>query len=265
MRKFFTILFDGRNLLTTITIVVGLLGVFGLPQNLGFSNEQIIIGLLSFLAIEGLLVKLFYLEEVQKSVREIKHKTTTPNIDTILIPRNKQFELADYIDQAKEILICGVSLENLVMSQGNMLANMAKTGCKLHFVTINPHVNFLDSIDLGMPNYVGHQVINANIRSGLTRLGQLHHSLPVSLQEQIDIRTYAGIPFYSAVRVLNNDAKKSVIWVSFYTYGGDIGERRGILCRMNDSPQNFEFYNQSLDKLWLASTAVDFSEEPFSV
>jgi hypothetical protein len=250
-------LFDKRNLLAILTILIGLLGLFGLPQQLGFTDTQLILGLLTFLALEAVIINLGYLENLQTATSEIQAKVVHPGLDHLFAPRDRRFELADFAPEATEILILGVSLESFVMHQTTLFTQLASRNCRLHFIVVDPAATFLDAVDMDMPNHVGQAVLKANIQNGLSRLSQLYKSLTPSQRRLVAVRQYAGVPFYSAVKILTRSQDHDTIWVSFYSYGTAVAERRGIRFTAATSPANFTFYRTSLDRLWAAARPVD--------
>lgn len=240
-----------QNLLALVTVIIGVLGLFGVPQGLGFSAEQLILGLLTFLALEALIVNIGYLDKQNDDLEQIKSTVVSPGLDALVAPRAGRFEFADHVEGAKDVLVCGISLEGFVMHQSNLLSQMIAKGCRVRLITLDPDVAFLDAIDLGTAAHIGAAVIQKNIESGIRRIELLHQNLPENRRHLLELRTYSGVPFLSAVLIRSNNA--GVIWASYYAYGGAIGERRGILFASVSSPQNYAFYSQILQNLWLAS------------
>ncbi|MCO5203461.1 MAG: hypothetical protein M9928_00370 [Anaerolineae bacterium] len=240
-------------------MIIGVLGLFGVPQSLGFSAEQLILGLLTFLALEALIVNIGYLDKQNDDLEQIKSKVVSPGLDALVAPRAGRFEFADHVDGAKDVLVCGISLEGFVMHQSNLLSQMIAKGCRVRLITLDPDVTFLDSIDLGTATHVGAAVIQSNIESGIRRIELLHQSLPENRRHLLELRHYSGLPFLSAVLIRTNDA--GAIWVSYYAYGGAIGDRRGILIDSKTSAANYPFYVQTLENLWTASQTRSVEKE----
>jgi hypothetical protein len=263
MKKLLRRLLNRRNLLALVTVVIGLLSLFGVPQDLGLTSEQVILGLLSFIALEAIVVNIGYLESLRDFSEEMRARVIQPSLDSLLAPRRGRFDLADFKGEVKDVLICGVSLEGIAMSQANLIAELLGKGCRFRFVLISPEASFLDRIDLRMSNYVGEEVIRANIRAGIARLAQLYRSLEDKQRERMKVRSYAGIPFFSAVRLITDIEASDVIWISYFTYGGATGERRGVLIHSDTSPETFSFYDRSLAQLWRASDGVDLDTFAF--
>jgi hypothetical protein len=255
--------FNRRNALSIVTVVIGIVSLCGVPQKLGLTSEQVIMGLLSFVALESIIINIDYLEHLRDAAEEVRGKVVRPGLDALFRPRSGRFDLGEAVQDAREVLVCGVSLESMVMSQASLFAQLARQRCRIRFVTADPEARLLDGIDANMANYVGGEVVRGNVRAGLARLASLYQGLSDAQRTRMEVRTYVGIPYYSAVRILRRGETGDTIWTSFYTYGGATGERRGILIDSRSSPQTFAFYRDSLDRLWASSEEVDLAQYVF--
>ena len=260
MRRLLARLFNRRNLLSIITVLVGVLGLFDIPQNLGLDTDKVVIGLLSFVALESIIVNIGYLENLGDSVRRIEKKVVTPNLDEIVAPRAGRFEFADFIEDAEDVLVCGISLTGFILSQIARIRQLASRGCRVRFVVIEPDVPFLGHIDLNAPTQAGEKVVRSEIRGGLARLARVYDSLSEPARNSIEVRTYGGIPFYSGIKISAQSRTGNVIWVSFYSYGQASGERRCLLLNPVASPRTFAFYSESLEILWNGSDPIDLQD-----
>ena len=249
-------LLDRRNLLALAGILVGLLGIFGIPQKIGFDVNQIIIGLLIVVSVEAIIINLGYLDNILTSISAIQKKIYRPELDSLVGPRKDRFEIADFSDDVREMVVLAIAPENFIMGQFNLLLQMAERKAKICFVTLDPQATFLNEIDKGMPNHVGEHVLKANIASSQRRLAQLYSTISTKQRHRLEVRKYSGIPFYSGVRIKSRSGTNDVIWISYYSYGGAISERKGILIFANTSPNLFSYYSQATKRLWDASVPI---------
>lgn len=197
-----------------------------------------------------------YLENLESSISYISAKVNGPSLDNLLVPRSQLFDFERQSSSAKDILVCGISLHNFVDSQYNVLLDLVENGCRLRLLVIDPDVTYLDAIDHGMPNHHGKATIKQNIKSGLSRIGQLRHSVPDSSISLVQVKTYAGIPFFSCIKISNRGSTKSdTIWISHYSYGGATGDRRGFLVD-SAAPTLFQYYSSSIEKLWAVADLI---------
>lgn len=250
-------IFRRQNILTLLAVMIGTLAIFGVPQKFGFTTDQLILGLLIFIALESLILKVGYLEQIEELIRILETRTANPTLDQLISPVGKNLDLSVFIGNAKNILVCGQSLERFIMDEASNIEKLARKRCKIRFVVTAPDAPFLGCVDLRMSAQVSEDVQRANITAFLGRIGQLYRRLDASYQKNIEVKTYSGLPFYSGIKILNKAEKADVIVISFYSYGKATGERRKILLTPSASPQSYEFYNESLENLWGAATPVD--------
>ena len=196
-------LFGKRNLLVITTVIIGILGIFDIPQNLGVPTDKLILGLLGLIALESIIMNIGYMEDIQNAVLKLDAKVSQPNLDEIMGSPAGKFNFAILSNDATNILACGISLAGFIMSEATLIRQLAIKGCHLKFVFTDIDVPFLGHWDMNTPVHLSEEVAKSDIRGGMSRLAQIYNSLDGTHRKNIEARSCIGIPHYSGIRILN--------------------------------------------------------------
>jgi len=133
-------LFSLRNLVPALVILGAVIGSLGLtPFGLKFNDQQVILALLGFLAIDALIERLDILTSIEKNVKEIQRSVgSKSNASQFFKKRSALPRMEQLIGTAKdEIWISGVSLGTMVNIHW-VFAEKIKQGCKIRFLAFDP-------------------------------------------------------------------------------------------------------------------------------
>ncbi len=81
-------IFNRRNVLSLLAVVIGITGIFGIPQRYGFTDQQLLLGIISFVALETIVLNAAYLEEITKDIRYLVSRNGSVSVDNVLSPQN---------------------------------------------------------------------------------------------------------------------------------------------------------------------------------
>lgn len=139
--KFLKQLFSLRNLAPLLIILGAIVGSLGItPFGIKFATEQVVLGLLGFLAIDALVERLDILSKIEENVKKISDVTlSTVRSDQFLKGREDLPKVGQTIaDAKKDIWIAGVTLDSIVGISFNLKEKMNQ-GCNIRILSINPY------------------------------------------------------------------------------------------------------------------------------
>lgn len=133
-------LFSLRNLVPALVITGAVIGSLGItPFGLKFNDQQVILALLGFLAIDALVERLDILTNIENNVKDIQRSVSSKfKASEFLKKRSDLPRMEQLIESAKdEVWISGVSLGTMVNIHW-VFADKIKQGCKIRFLVFDP-------------------------------------------------------------------------------------------------------------------------------
>jgi len=236
-------LIDPRNWLSLIVLVIGVASVFGIPQErFGWSDQDVIVGLLIFLLVEHFGTNLFYLASLDEKMDRVR--VATEGIDHYFKLRKERRGLGSLIAQAQWMRVSGLSLDNFIGNFQKLIEESATNGAKFEILICNSNVKFLD--ELSPSNFYTGDKYRRDIQSAQHSLDNIATE---KAKQNITVRQTPSVPFASVIQVKLRDGSEYMC-VEFYIYKIEGGAARSFEIHRDVSPTMFAYFEKSERLRW---------------
>jgi hypothetical protein len=259
LKHFSKRLFTLRNLAPMLIILGAIIGSLGLsPFGIQFTNEQIILALLAFLAIDSLVERLDLLSDIEEGIKHIRNAVTAKVNATMFFKKGVDFPRMEQLikDARKDIWIAGVTLESTMAISGDLVEKM-EDGCSIRILALNPRgKNFRVASEYFNvnPEYAPDR-IEAHLRNIYSRLAQ-------SKNGSFEIRIIDTI-VSTGYLIIDHESQNGWMNVRLYLYGWGAKNAPLFALRKSEDPVWFEIYLTQYKKAW--EDATQFSPPPPAV
>lgn len=202
--------------------------------------EQIIIALLTLLAVDSLTERLAILEKIEMHLKGLPEKQT-------LKKRNEMSPVYERIKDASSIDILVVSGTSIILPYIGHYKERLKNNCHIRIILLDPDSPSLQNWGwlIGREN-----IEKAAIEMVLENLKNLT-SLP-GVKGTCKIRfTQVLLPF--SLFSVNTNLNSGTMNVEYHAYKVAIDERPHLSLSVNDDPYWFNYYKQQFEKAWDSS------------
>ena len=235
-----------RNLAPILIILGAVIGSLGItPFGLQFNNEQIILALLGFLAIDSLVERLDLLSEIEESVKSI-HNALSRNVNaSAFFKKGSDFpRMEQLIKEARnEIWIAGITLESTMAITGELVERLVD-GCNIRILALNPTgKNFETAAEYFNinPEYAPDRIIS--------HLRNIHGRLKQPNQGTFEIRIIDAI-FPTGYLIIDPNNQNGWMNVRLYLYGRGVKNAPLFSLKKSESPDWFEAYLGQYMRAW---------------
>ena len=240
-------IFKRENILVLTLVFVAFLGIFGVPQILGVTSEQIVLLLLGVLALDMLIERLGYLERIENKLSELANKIQPKiSIDSLFLPRGKMGSFEPRISAGNDIWVASRTLQTFMKEYEDFIQNAARQGKKFKFLLVNPE------------NY---QALNAIVN---TRTGGEYSHVSSAITEALDImkRIRDNVPSGSIeikianfvplnlFRIVDPNKETGEIIIEYYGYKISTARRKHFVVNKKRDPETFSFYLDQFEQMW---------------
>jgi len=241
-------LFSLRNVVPLLIIVGAFVGTF-VPTPFGLQRDQLLLGLLAFLAIDALLERLELLTNIEKDVEVIKKLVASQTSKTGFLKHRSDFPRLEHLiaEARKEIWVCGITLDTMVTLTGVFVSKLDE-GFNLRFLTVSPEENVVreasDYFGADSTEFAGR--LEANLDS-------LHWRFAQSYPQQVEIRTI-GHRLALGYFIVDPHYEQGYMTVMPYLHRekGDVLPMF-LLSRSTD-PHWFDIHLKDFETLWSSAT-----------
>ncbi len=196
-----------------------------------------IIALLTLLMVDGLIERMFILEEIERKIAHFPPKDS-------LRRRSEFIKIETRLKHAEEISVLVVSGSTFFRSIRGLLAERINRGAHLKVILLNPESPALEHWN----QLSGWSDTEGDIRQTLKTL----HILIEDCQDgrgSCEIRTVDFTIPYSMVGVdIHKDSGN--ITVEYYDYHEPVDKRPHVYLSEDDLPHWFHFYRDQFNKVW---------------
>ena len=229
-----------------LLIIVGAFAATFVPTPFGLQRDQLLLGLLAFLAIDALLERIELLANIEEDVGVIKGAITSRTGKDFLRRRMDFPRLENLIkDARKEIWVSGVSLDTMATLVGDFNSKLRDEGFKLRFLAIGPEASVVRETS----EYLGGAASDlvARIRASL---GALSGELVATDPEQVKIRTSGHRPALGYF-IVDPECETGYMTVQNYLY-----QMRGsnvyplLFLSKETDPYWFNIYLDDFKQIW---------------
>jgi hypothetical protein len=245
--KNFRRLLELRSIIPVLTISLAFLGVSGFAQKLGFTAEQIILGLLGIIAIDTLVDRLGYLHRIEEGIKSLSGAVSKPPfLSREMLDRIEPFER--FLGRGRDVLISGVALNSIAGPRREFFRRMILQGSHLRFLLLDP-----DSPSLGAIAYshgMSPEALKSDILGALNHLALLEGITSTGHVQQgsIEVRLLQAIPNISIV-MRDSDRAIGEIRCELHIYKTDTTERPSFRLTPDDE-EIYRRYRDAIDRLW---------------
>ena len=239
-----------ENLVALLLIVTAILSLFEIPQILGITETKIILIMLGFLAVDGLIEKVGYLDEAEKRIKHIEN-VIMPHPNSILLQNRRSLpSFLDLISGVKNVFIFAMSANNLVTNEYRTIENALIRGVNFRFVLISPDNLVLQVAPHSSPSAAALDDQVQWIQSTFEMLEKLSH---IEKKGRLELRLFHGIPTTSLVAY---DIEKENGWVQVepHIYRQTPADRPLFVLQIGSKNEWIHYYRKVVAEIWAAST-----------
>lgn len=216
-------------------LVLEMLGIFEFTI-----FEQIVIGLLAFLSIDGLTERITILESIEEKLHNIPiGQNFRQRID---IPK-----IEEQTSQAREIIIMAASAVTVTTNYAHYFEEKMKQGCKFKIVLLNPDGPSMKSWVLLNKLPTAEQDIRQSLEQ-IRKLAQIGHNNGYFSVRLIDV----FLP-YSMFAVDLNSKKNGSIVIEFHGYKLGSRERPHVYLTYKNTPDWYNNFYDQFNHVWSES------------
>jgi len=243
-RKFLKRLLSLKNVVPLLVIAVAFAGTF-LPDTLGLEREQIILGLLAFLAIDSLVERLEMLSNIEEAIGRVNNLVKSQSSRrSMLRHRQDGPPLDEVISGAREIWVSGVNLPTMAILT-DLFQEKAKEGARLRFLGVAVD---RDQVEL-MARYFGldKDELAASIEVNLTRL---YDRLVRSFPQNVELRTTTHRPGRGYFIVDPHSDRGYMTAIAYLYQTQETHWRPELFLSKRTEPYWFKIYLNEFKRLW---------------
>jgi hypothetical protein len=249
-------LFSLRNLAPILIILGAIIGSLGLtPFGIQFKNDQIILALLAFLAIDSLVERLDLLSDIEDDIHHIRNALTAKVNASMFFKKGADYPRMEQLikNAQKDIWIAGITLESTMAISGDLVDKM-QNGCNIRILALDPRGQNFDVASVYFnvnPEYAPDR-ISANLRNLYSRLSQPKTG-------SFEIRIIDNI-FSTGYLMIDPENQNGWMNIRLYLYGWGANNAPLFALNKTEDPSWFEIYLKQFKKAW--DDAKHFSPVP---
>lgn len=249
-------LFTLRNLAPMLIILGAIIGSLGFtPFGIRFTNEQIILALLAFLAIDSLVERLDLLSDMEEGIRHIRNAVTAKVNASLFFKKGVDFPRMEQLikDARKDIWIAGVTLTSTMAITGELVEKMLD-GCNIRILALDPRGKRFDMASEYFnvnPEYAADR-IELTLRNIYWRLAQPNNG-------SFEVRTIDNI-LSTGYLIIDPESQSGWMNVRLYLYGWGAKNAPLFTLRRSEDPNWFEIYLSQFKEAW--DDAKQFNPTP---
>lgn len=242
-KEFLRRLLSLRNVVPLLIIVGAFIGTF-VATPFGLQRDQLLLGLLAFLAIDALLERLELLANIEKDVRTLKELVASRTTGKDFLRHRRDFPRLEHLiaDAKKEIWVSGVTLDTMATLTG-VFDSKLKEGFKLRFLVVSPEESTVEETSdyFGVDTDDLVERIRANLNTLYKRLAD---------RQQVEIRTIRHRPAlgYFIVDPHHGQGYMTIASYMYRIQGSEVSPML-LLSKKTDSYW-FDIYLKDFETLW---------------
>jgi hypothetical protein len=244
--------FRRENVLVVLLVAGALLGVIGVPQNIGISSDQILLALLGVLALDMLIERLGYLDRIETHIADLENKIQ-PRVsaDNLFRSRGELPPFTLWLQQSDEIWVAGKNLFGLVAAYGRQIEQAAKSGKRFRFLVTNPDsLSLMKVIAVGSFAHPTAPSVEQLLREVLAHFERLCKNTP---KGAIEIRLVDHV-LTNTYLVVDGKKPHGQMVVEMYNYKISTGERLHIKLTRQADYRIFAFHLEQFESMWRDAT-----------
>lgn len=256
MRDIISKLFKRENTVAVILLISAVLGLVGVPQRIGITSEQIILAFLGLLTVDTLIERLGYLNGLAADVRELRNKIEPSlSADRLFLIGSHQKPFSVWLDQADDIWVSGMALNELIRNYGEQIQAAAKArGKRFRFLVVNPdNPSLMEALANSSSLHPKAKESELNIRQAVIWMANIRSRTP---RGSIEVRLVNHIPT-CAIMVIDGNRKDGRILIDLYGYKVSPAERQLMQLKRSADERTFNYFLDQFNRTWNAATPVE--------
>lgn len=238
-----------RNVVPLLIIIGAFVGTF-FPTPFGLQRDQLLLGLLAFLAVDALVERLELLTNIEKDVGVIRESVASRASGKDLLRLRSDFPRLEHLiaDANKEIWVSGITLDTMATLVG-VFNSKLKEGFRLRFLAISPEPSVIDEVS----EYFGGEANELAWRLK-ANLSTLSGALVSAEPGQVEIRTIGHRPALGYF-IVDPSYEQGYMTIQNYLY-----RMRGshvyplLFLSKRTDPKWFDIYLKDFELLWSSAT-----------
>ena len=261
MKIFLSRLFKRENLVALVLVATAIISIFEIPQRFGVSDSKVILILIGFLAIDSLIEKIGYLDDIEKRLTKFEslafpypNSIAIVNRNTIVPPFQER------VLHAKSVFIFAMSANTLLMQYSRDIEKALRQGTKIRFVLVAPDNPSISSLVASSPTSSNEE----------TQISWIHHTVDM-LREmrsrnnkvKLELRFFHGLPSESLIGY-DVENESGYIQVEQIVHRQTPASRPLYLLRANSNREWFNYYRSVIEEIWTDSKEVSLLRKKLS-
>lgn len=232
-----------------VAIVLAQIGIIPLS-----TPEQIIIGLLSFLAVEAFVERTGILNNIENNVKNVEFKVNRLLAGKFLEKRKNITSIPKLAAKASgEIWILGQSGLMIGQNEGIFKGKLADQAYKLRIILLNPLKPALDTL-IKMVNDEG---ITSKFKTTIHVINRLINNSELSGDCKVK---FADVFAPFSLFIVDPEKESGSMIVDYLHYKLTVDERPWFELYASKDPEWFGYYKQQYEKVWNDATFMDLGE-----
>jgi hypothetical protein len=227
-----------------LIIILAFVGTL-VDRPFGLQRDQVLLGLLAFLAIDALIERIELLTDSEEDVTKLRELATSQTAGKGFLRFRRDFpRTEDMIAEArKEIWVSGIALDTMARLTEVFDSKLEK-GFNLRFLAVNPQEDTVREIS----GYLGE---DAGDLAGRVRINlkKLHRRLAQAYPQRVNIRVIDHRPALGYF-VVDPHLEQGYMTVASYLYQTEGSELPIITLSQRAHPQWFNVYLKEFEMLW---------------
>jgi hypothetical protein len=243
-----------RNVVPVLIVVGAFIGTF-VPKPFGLERDQLLLGLLAFLAVDALIERLELLTNIEKDVDTVKNLVSSKATAKDFLRHRRDFPRLEHLitDANKEIWVSGVTLDSMVALIGVFHSKLTQ-GFRLKLLAVSPEQNTVRETS----DYFG---VDLNELTGRLKanLDTLYKRLVQPYPQQVEIRIINHRPALGYF-IVDPHLEQGYMTVLSYLYRVEGSDRPPMfLLSRRTEPYWFDIYFKDFELLWSSATKLELT------
>ena len=207
-------------------------------------GEQIILLLLTLIAIDALTERITVLDGIKTDIKNIGRGKA--QLSELLNYRSQLPPLEDRLSGAKSIDICGMSLLAISTEYRGLLLKKVMNGCRVRLIILNPLNESLMQMITTLVSYAAPEVHTHAITTSLASLSSDSAFINSDLV-QIRLLDY---PLAHGLFIMNGDTPTGEMRVELYMHNETPRNTPGFSIKREKDPEWFNYFLTEFQELW---------------
>lgn len=255
MKKLSRRIFKRENIVVLLLIITALLSLFEIPQKYGIDEIKVVLAMLGLLAIDSLIEKIGYFEEINSRLIKIE-RIVAPHPNTILLKTRENLDsFSERISEVDNIFVLAISANNLITNEYSTILQGLKKGTNFKFVLLSPDNPGLQAVSDSSPSSSEISAQKEWIERSIDMISNLAKE---EVKGTIELRLFNGLPTTSLL-AYDFEIDSGWIQVEPHLYKRSPTHRPLYTLNVNSKSPWIDYYRELIDDVWKFSSEYKLS------